>query len=167
MRFTALVLFAGVLAGFALVGAGGPRATAAPVPKHLRKAPEGDRAKLQGKWKVESMRLDGKDSGGLPGGMEMMIEFKGDGLTATARGAGQDQNTTAVVKHDASGARRFTTVETRSDRGGNVKAEKDETFGYAFDGDKLLLSIHPSRKGAGDPLKPEPGAMVLVLTRVK
>lgn len=171
MRIAAVV-FSGVAA--ALLSSGLPQATAAPVPKHLMKEAEAEKNKLQGKWKVEAMRLDGKDvAGGLGANFEMTIEFSGDKLTATSNVAGTANKTTATVKHDATaGAKRFTTVETTTtplNNGGAPKQEKDELFGYAFDGDKLLLAASGGgeRKEGPDPLKPGPNDIVLVLVRIK
>jgi uncharacterized protein (TIGR03067 family) len=163
MRIAALVLFG--LVAFAA------RGVAAPVPKHLMKEAEGEKAKLQGKWKVEAMRLGGKD---LAAGanFDMTIEFRGDTLTATSNIAGTARKTTATLKHDAAaGAKRFTTVETTTtplDGKGAPMNEKDESFGYALDGDKLLLgAAGGGSKEAPDPLKPGPNDVVLVLVRVK
>lgn len=171
MRIAALVLF-GIVAG--RVSPTGPLATAAPapVPKHLQKTPENEKAKLQGKWKVEAMRLGGKDiADGLGANFEMTIEFSGDNLIATANIGGTAQKTTATVKHDATaGAKRFTTIKTTTvtlDGKGKPKTEKDELFAYAFEGDKLVLAAADGGKGTPDPLKPGPNDIVLVLVRAK
>jgi uncharacterized protein (TIGR03067 family) len=166
MRTAALVLF-GIAVGAT------PQAAGAPVPKHLMKEAEGEKAKLQGKWKVEAMRMGGKDIPGLGGqNFDMTIEFRGDKLTATANIGGTARKTDATLKHDATaGARRFTTVGTTTtplDGKGAPKNEKDELFGYAFDGEKLLLGAAAGgSKEAPDPLKPGANDIVIVLARVK
>jgi len=169
VRILSLVLFGGALV---VVSALGARVVAAPVPKHLMKTPEGDKVKLQGKWKVEVMKMGGTDLLGGPN-IQMAIEFRGDALTVTADIGGVAQTTTATVKHDTgAGVKRFTTTETRTvDKDGKRAGadEKDESFAYAFDGDKLVLAVHPEGEKTPpvDPLKPGPGDVVLVLTRIK
>ena len=73
MRFVALALFgvaAALAAAFGSVGH-----AAAPVPKHLMKEPESDKAKLRGPWKVESMRMGNQELLNLIGqNFEMIIE---------------------------------------------------------------------------------------------
>ena len=172
MRHLAVfALFAGAVVAVAAVGA---PVAAAPVPKHLKPAaPTGDRAKLQGKWKLHSVEIGGKkvDVGATE--IDMMIEFRGDTLIATSTITGQNQTTTATVKHDpAAGVKRFTTVNTRTvnnaGKNANPKDEKDEVFVYAFDGDKLFLGVSVGGgKAPIDPRKPGPNEPVLVLTRVK
>ena len=70
-------------------------AHAAPVPKHLKKETDGEQAKLQGKWKLNSIVLGGKEMGGVAETADMLIEFRGDSLVAT--NAGQNRTTTATV----------------------------------------------------------------------
>lgn len=161
-----LVLFALTAAVVTLVGP----AAAAPVPKHLMKEAEGgDKAKLQGKWRVQSITFGGRNAEEPLRGSEMVIEFRGDKLIATTTGA-TNRSTTGTVEFGANGTKRFTTVETTTaDGGGAPRTEQDEAFGFAFDGDKLLLGVSPGAGGkeAPDPLKPGPGDGVIVLVRVK
>jgi uncharacterized protein (TIGR03067 family) len=159
-------LFVPVVVVVSSLGAG-----AAPVPKHLMKEPESEKAKLQGKWRVESLRVGGKDGNDLGQGLDMVIEFRGDTLTATTTGPNRNRTTTATVKHDATaGAKCFATVNTVTvDHDGKSAPteEKNEGFAYAFDGDKLLLAVQIGSKERADPLKPGPNDLVITLTRVK
>jgi uncharacterized protein (TIGR03067 family) len=144
---------------------------AAPVPKHLMKEPESDKAKLQGKWKVESLTMGGKDVlGALGQNFDIVIEFQGDQFIATSNIGDTTHKTTSTLKYGASGTRQLTTTNTQmaTNNGQPMNHEKDETIGYAFDGDKLLLgSTGAGGRGAVDPLKPGQNDLVIVLVRVK
>src|SRR5262245_36609083 len=100
MRFTAFVLF---VASGVLVASAGPVASA-PVPKHLMKEPEGDKGKLQGKWKLQSLRLGEQDLGNIAASIEMVLEFRDDKMTFTVKQPGannQMQKSTATVALDS------------------------------------------------------------------
>lgn len=166
MRFVALF---GPTA--ALVTLMGP-ATAAPVPKHLKAETEkGDRAKLQGKWKVETVRGPGIARGGpnLLAELEMVFEFRDDALTATVTGRGLNLVVISTLKFDPGGARRVRAVDSVQPGPGAPMKMPDEYFGFGFDGEKLLLGVTPGArdKAPPDPLKPGPDDAVLVLVRVK
>jgi hypothetical protein len=161
------------LFGFAaaVVALAGPVA-AAPVPKHLKAEQEkGDRAKLQGKWKVEAVRGPGIGRGGpnLLAELEMVFEFRDDALTATVTGRGLNLVVISTLKFDPGGARRVRAVDAVQTGPGAPMKMPDEAFGFAFDGDKLLLATRAGGTGkeAGDPLKPGPADAVFVLVRVK
>jgi uncharacterized protein (TIGR03067 family) len=167
---TAVLVGLGTIAALALVGL--PGAAAAPVPKHLQKAPAADTGKLQGKWKVEALQLGGKDVLGAGQNFDIVVEFRGDALAVAADIGGGAQKTTATVKHNPAGAKRFTNTDERTvDRNGkpiNSGAGPDLTFGYTFDGDKLVLAVGVGdAKPAADPLKPGPNDIVIVLVRAK
>jgi hypothetical protein len=170
LRTTTLALF-GLSA--AVVLSLGATTGAAPVPKHLMKEPEGDKAKLQGKWKVESIRMGDQDLGGLLGGnFEMVIEFQGETFTAAANIAGMHQKSTAIVKYGTDGKKQLSMTNTQTvDATGkpvNNGGQKDESFGYALDGGKLILASPANgEKRIVDPLKPGPKDIVIVLARVK
>jgi uncharacterized protein (TIGR03067 family) len=166
IRFTALVLF-GV--AVVIVSTVGGRVAAAPVPKHLMKAADGDKAKLQGKWKVKSVQMGGKNIlGGLGQNFDMVFEFEGDQIIATANIAGMVQKTTATVKYDTKGTLKTADMRTVDGNGKPVNTGKDEPAYYAFEGDKLLIAgAAPGGKGVVDPLKPGPNDVVFVLVRVK
>jgi uncharacterized protein (TIGR03067 family) len=166
VRTVALVLFA-VVTG--IVSSSGTRA-AAPVPKEVAKEADGDKAKFQGKWKVEALHMGGKDIMALIGqNFEMVVEFRGDQFTASANIGGMVQRTTATVKYGTPQARQLTTSNAKTlDADGRPieHNQKNDALGYAFDGEKLLLGASNSGK-AIDPLKPGESDIVIVLTRVK
>ena len=162
VRTVALALF-GVVA--AVVFSSGVAAKA-PVPKQQV---EGDRAKLQGKWKVETLKVGGQDVlAGLGPNFNMVVEFQGDRFAATANIGDTVQKTTAKVKYGTGDAKQITTTEMQTvDADGKpIDAQKEEAFGYTFDGDKLLLASGVGKRAA-DPLKPGPEDVVIVLARVK
>lgn len=167
-RVVALVLFG--VAVLVVAGVGQP-AGGAPVPKHLAKKADGDKAKLQGKWRVESLKMGDQDILGLIGreGFEMIIEFQGDQFLATANIQNSSQKSTAAVKYDpAKKQLSMTNPQTVGADGKPINAgQKDATMGYAFDGDKLLIATSPGGTGAADPLKPGKSDIVMVLGRVK
>ncbi len=157
----------------AVVTLAGP-ATAAPVPKHLMKEPESDKAKLQGKWKVQSIQMGGKNvladlnQNGL--NIDMEIEFQGDKFIATINLTGTVQKITATVKYGTNGMKQLTTTESQAVDGAGKPVNtgsRDASLGYAFDGDQLLLAADTDGKKATNPLKPGPNDQVMVLTRVK
>jgi uncharacterized protein (TIGR03067 family) len=159
---TRLALF-GLVAAIAL--AAGP-APAAPIPRGAGSA-GGDKAKLQGRWKVESMRMGEQDLTTVLGAnFEMFVEFDGDRLAAEARLQGRTTvATTADVTYDVP-KKQFRTTNSRSvDANGKpaAQAQKEESMGYAFDGEKLILS----QRGAGAAGLPGKNDVVMVLTRVK
>ncbi len=165
MRTRAVVLF-GLAAG--LVSAPGV-GTAAPVPKHLLKEPQSDRARLQGKWKVEALKVDGKVR---QNPAAMTVEFHGDEYVATTGATGR--KTVAAVKYGIGGTREVHLTGTKllGPNGGAVGkgATRDRAYGYAFDEDKLLLAYGTRANApAPDPLKrdPEAGSVVVMeLTRM-
>jgi uncharacterized protein (TIGR03067 family) len=165
VRTVALVLF-GVVVG--LVSSSGARA-AAPVPKEAAKE-EGDQAKLKGKWKVEALQQGGKDLLTILGdNFQMEVEFRGDQFTATANVGGTLQKTTGTVKYGTPQARQLTVTDSRTvgpDGKPVNTGKKEELFGYAFDGEKLMLGASTSGK-AIDPLKPGADDIVIVLSRIK
>jgi uncharacterized protein (TIGR03067 family) len=174
MRFAVFLVLA-VLSGFVLTFAGS-LGVAAPVPKHLMKEAENtDQAKLQGKWKLESIALGGmplpNNAAGPNGGLEMILEFRGDKLTVT----GPNDNVTATIKLDTvDGVKRCATVNTQKlDKDGKPAGkEEDVTFGYIIDGDKLTFAVRMdpgSGKSttAADPSKPGTDTVLIVFTRVK
>jgi uncharacterized protein (TIGR03067 family) len=139
------------------------------------KEPESDRTKLQGKWKVESMLVGGKNVlADLGQNFEMELEFKGEQFTARRNIAGMVIMTTGTVKYGTPEARhlKVTDMQTVGPDGKPVnnagQNAKEEGFGYAFDGEKkILLGSTPDAKGAVDLLNPGPNDAVIVLTRVK
>ena len=172
MRTRAFLLLA-ALSGSVVVLAGTP-APGAPVPKHLMK--DGDnteQGKLQGKWKLMSLRLGGMEIGGdIAAGIEMTMEIRGDTMTARVA-QGPAQRITAKIKLDtADGVKRFTTTNTqKTDTDGKPAGkEADVTFGYAIDGDKMTWAMVPGANGnaeLADPAKPGANAILMVFTRVK
>jgi|GEM_PF-3818212 len=174
-RFAAFALFGIVVAFVSTVG---QRGIAAPVPKHLMKTPETDKAKFQGKWKVQSVLMGGKDilvglgqGGGL--GLDMIFEFQGDQLIATTNIGGTTQKTTTTLKFGANGKRELVSTESHTVDGNGkpINAGPDEqkggSTGYAFDGEKLLLGASSNGQTAVDPLKPGKDDIVIVLVRAK
>src|SRR5437763_62584 len=137
MRTFALVLFAAVAV---IVSSVGKPAAAAPVPKHLMKEPETDKAKLQGKWKLQSLKLGEMELGpDLIGTLEMVFELRGDTLTATVNAAGTVQKSTATVKYPAAGGtgpKRISMTDAKTvDQNGkavNNGGKKDDSFTYTI-----------------------------------
>jgi uncharacterized protein (TIGR03067 family) len=172
MRTCAFLLLAS-LSGSAIVLTGTP-APGAPVPKHLMK--DGDnteQGKLQGKWRLTSIRLGGTEIGGnVAAGIEMTMEIRGDTLTANVM-QGPTQRVTAKIKLDtADGVKRFSTTNTqKTDADGKPNGrEEDVTCGYAIDGDKMTWAMVPGANGKAelaDPAKPGANAILMVFTRVK
>ena len=169
MRTAVLVLF-GVVA--AVVCSGGAGA-AAPVPKHLmgKVVENGDKAKLQGKWKLESMKVGGKDALPAAVGIHIDIEIKDDRFTMKVIVAGMEHNGTATLTYGTGGVREFKTTNMQmtgpDGRPVNNGGPKEQLMGYALDGDKLLLASDAGGKTAADPLKPGANDTVMVLVRVK
>lgn len=169
MKTVALILF-GVTA--VIVSSSG-FGTAAPVPKHLmgKEAESGDKTKLQGKWKLESMKMGGKDA--LPAGIniDMLLEIKDDQFSMKMNVAGMDMTGTATMTYSTDGKREFKTTNMRisGPDGKQIDSpQKEQSMGFAFDGDKLLIGSTNGPDGkAVDPLKPGPNDMVMTLTRVK
>jgi uncharacterized protein (TIGR03067 family) len=171
MRVAAFALFAGVAS---LVVSGGP-AVAAPVPKHLMKEAEGDLVKLQGKWKIQSLKMGEMDLGGdVIKSLDMVLEFRGDAVSMTMNAPGSTQKMTATVKLDAN-ARRMTMTNVKTVGGNGQPVQnagtKENEAGYAIDGDKLLIAAGQSGPDGGataaDPKKPGPNTIVLTFARVK
>ncbi|MCI0703086.1 MAG: hypothetical protein L0241_18570 [Planctomycetia bacterium] len=160
MRTLALALFA---VGVTLVASVGAMVAAAPVPKHLMKAPPSD---LDGKWQFESMRRGAKPFDVPPGAQT--LEFRKDVLiTVYHSGAENQVISTAVLTHDPT-KKRFSATRHQDINGRIVNP--DVTYGYAIDGDKLILATSQGPNlafGAADPLKPGENDVVVVLTRVK
>ncbi|MCI0703084.1 MAG: hypothetical protein L0241_18560 [Planctomycetia bacterium] len=168
MRTFAFLLAVVLMASVGPVGA-------APVPKHLMKEPGSDKGKLQGKWKLQSLRLGGMDVGGdLAGGIDMVLEFRGDKLIVTANIGGNGTMTgTADVKIESGAVKRISSsnIQTTDGNGKPINTgAKNDAFGYLLEGDKLILAATP---GGGDgntladPNKPDKNTMIMVLTRVK
>jgi uncharacterized protein (TIGR03067 family) len=173
MRFAPFLVLA-VVSGLVLTFAGSS-GVAAPVPKHLMKEAENtDQAKLQGKWKVESVGFEGtpvtKDANGPDDAHVLTLEIRGDQLTVTG-----GNNFTAKIKLDTDGGvKRCTTVGAQKlDQDGKPAGkEADVAFGYIIDGDKLTLAERINPRGnkattVDDPSKPGTGALLWVFTRVK
>lgn len=170
----AFVLFGIVVAFVSTVS---QRGVAAPVPKHLMKEPETDKAKLQGKWKVQSLLMGGKDLFVGPGqvglAFDIVMEFQGDQMVVTANIGGTTQKTTATLKYGSDGKRQFEATEQQTVDGQgkpiNIGADGNRggSTGYAFDGEKLLLGSSSNGKAGIDPLKPGKDDIVLVLVRAK
>ncbi|MBA4062489.1 MAG: hypothetical protein C0501_02055 [Isosphaera sp.] len=165
---TALLLAA--LSDLAVYLAGSPTA-AAPVPKHLMKGGD-DRDKLQGRWQAESVR-SGSSVQTRDGGLETVVEFRGDEYTATVSRAGVAQlAVTAKVTFDtAGGVKRLSFTGGRRFTGGKPDPEPDAAVGYALDGDRLTLAYRLPGGGklqeAVDPTKPGTCDTVFVFTRAK
>jgi hypothetical protein len=169
VRSLALVLFglAAVIVSSLSTG------VAAPVPKHLVKEPEGDKAKFQGKWKIESILMGGKDILAVLGqNFEMELQFKGEQFTARGNIGGMVQTTTGTVKYGTAESRLMKMMDRKTvgpdGKPVNNAAQKEEAFGYAFDGEKVLLGSTSDGGAKGiDPLNPGPNDFVIVLIRVK
>jgi uncharacterized protein (TIGR03067 family) len=137
------------------------------------KEPESDRAKLQGKWKVESIRLGDKNIltavVGRDGTVE--VEFKDERVTVFVGNGDRVQSFTMIAKYGTAESRqlKITDVQTKDPDGkpADNAAQKEEAFGYAFDGEKVLLGLRSGEKGVADPLKPGRSDYVIVLTRTK
>ena len=148
-------------------------ATAAPVPKHLAKEAEGgDKAKLQGKWKLESMKMG--DKNGLPDGitLEMTLEIKDDKFTMQMNVAGMSMTGTATLAYGKDGKRELTMTDMKVTNADGTPAPttgtKEQSIGFEFDGEKLLMgSTSGGDSKAIDPLKPGANDMVMTLTRIK
>ena len=159
MRFVALVLFAALFASAAL---------AAPIPKQRTKEWEDDKAKLQGKWKVESWERGGQSVLAGAGAaqqidIDMELEFSGDTLTTTVKTGKTVQAFTVAVVYDADRRiRKINPQSTDKPNGG----PKEPLLGYSLDGDKLLIASNGAGQ-ATNPLKPGPDDTVVTLTRVK
>ena len=166
MRTCAALLLLGLSGSTALAGA--------PVPKHLLK--EGDnteQGKLQGVWKLTSLRVGGTEVGGeAAAGIEMTMEIRGDAMTARVA-QGPAHRVTAKIKLDtADGVKRFSTTNTqKTDADGKPTGkEEDVTCGYAIDGDTMTWAMIPGANGKAtpaDPAKPGANAILMVFTRVK
>jgi len=161
---TAVVL---VLCFVAAVLVGVP-ASAAPVPKHLMKEAENtEEAKIQGRWKLESLGVGGiqPQGGGVQQQMEMTLEFRGDKMTVRSK----DQVVSATIKLDiADGVKCLAITNAQSVDGmGRTVREDDMAFGYCRDGDKLTLAMTLEGYRTVDPAKAGDNALVLVLTRIK
>ncbi len=165
MRFVALALFGVAAALASAFGAVGH--AAAPVPKHLMKEPDSDKAKLRGPWKVQGLRHGGHDLLAAIGKFEMVMEFDGDLCTTTITAGGSPPRATMTVTYDTA-KRQLRSTNVRSfDADGKPAGEQpDQVSGYALDGDKLTLTTASGRT-PGDPLKPGPDDIVITLTRVK
>jgi uncharacterized protein (TIGR03067 family) len=159
-----------------LLGLTANAAAAAPVPKHLQKGGDNtEQGKLQGVWKLKSLRVAGMDLGtDQAGGISMTIEIRGDTMTATtSAGNAAPTGITAKIKLDTvGGLKRFTTTGTRKTGadGNPAAAEQDVSAGYAIDGDTLSWAMNPGADGkhtAADPAKADQGVVVFVFTRVK
>jgi hypothetical protein len=99
----------------------------------------------------------------------MELEFRGDQFSATANIGGRPQRTTGTVKYGTPEARQLMITNTRTVGADDKPVDtgrKDEAFGYAFDGDKLVLGASTAGK-AIDPLKPGDDDIVIVLSRIK
>jgi uncharacterized protein (TIGR03067 family) len=162
MRAAELVL-SGLVAALAVAVGESP---AAPVPKHLMK-PGSDKDKLQGKWKLESLRMGGVDYGES---REVVVRFTGGSMTTWVNDLGQKRTTAATVMHHPDQVRRFTMRDATmtSEQNGRSVAKKlrDEVHCYDFDGNKLLLTSDTKGQPV-DPLKPGKYDVVLVFVRVK
>jgi hypothetical protein len=163
VRIVALVLFGVAITSAAEIGA-------APVPPAAKGA-EDDKAKLQGKWKVESARKGGEAvRGGFGSDVHVEYEFGGERFTRVAIVAGAVLKTTATATYGPEGRQVKTAgVKLVGPDGKPIDtgAPKDAAFGYAFAGDKLLLTTRAGDKPAADPLKPGPDDIVYVLVRTK
>ena len=172
MRTCAFLLLA-TLSGSAVVFTGTP-APGAPVPKHLMKEGDNtDQGKLQGVWKLTSIRIGGTEIGGdIATGVDMTMEIRGDTMTANVM-PGPTQRVTAKIKLDtADGVKRLSTTNTqKTDTDGKPNGkEEDVTCGYAIDGDKMTWAMVPDANGKvapADPAKPGANAILMVFTRVK
>jgi uncharacterized protein (TIGR03067 family) len=162
------MMFLATLSGAALL-ANGP-SVASPIPKHLMKDGNADQAKLQGKWKLTSLRIAGRDVGGdIAKTMNMTIEVRDDSFTSTTN----QGRVIAKVKLDSvDGVKRFATVNTQkwSADGKHLGGEDDVSLGYLIEGDKLTWAMVPGANGKAtmaDPGKPAANAILMVFTRVK
>ncbi len=156
----------------ALVASAGP-AAAAPVPKHLMKEPEGDQGKLQGKWKLQSLRMGGMDVGGdLAKSIDLVMEFRGDKLVVTANvpGQGGAMKSTGTVKFDPK-AKTITATQMEAvgpdGKPVNKSGPATQAMGYVLDGDKLTFASSTGGDRAADPAKPGPNTIVMTFTRLK
>lgn len=162
---TAVIL---LVLGFAGVLQTGVPAGAAPVPKHLMKAPDNtEETQLQGRWKLENLAVGGGIPQGGIGGpqMEITLEFRGTKVT----GSSQGRAVSATLKLEiVDGFKRLAMTNTQTvDGTGKPVKEDDVTFGYSIVGDKLTLATTLEGKGPVDPTKPGNNALVLTFNRVK
>jgi uncharacterized protein (TIGR03067 family) len=165
MQTNLLLLFA-MLGGFAITDA-----DASPVPKHLLKGADNkEQAKLQGRWKLESVQYGGRPIGGEQG-IEMTMEIRGDTVTSTTKWL----TTTATIKLDkVDGVLRLALINSKAidvKQQGPTVVENSQ-YGYTLDGDKLTLAtnmiVGTKRSTAADPTKPAGDNTVLtVYTRIK
>ena len=135
------------------------------------KEPASDKAKLQGKWKVQSLLMGGKDMlGPLGQQFDMTFEFNGETVVARVNG-GTVQKSASAVKYGSRAARQIKITDThrrwRRQAGEASNGQDGGEVGYAFEGEKLLLGSAGNGKGAVDPLNPGPTDIVIVLVRVK
>jgi len=161
---TAALLFL-IAAAVLLLGNSGSPASAAPVPKHLMKEPENtELAKLQGKWKFESLRIGGRS---VPRGPGLTLEIRGDKVLYTSG----DLVTTADIKLEAAdGVKWFkATNSQRVDGDGKpIGKAEDGTYGYLIDGNTLTMAMGIERNQVdADPAKPTDKTILMVLTRIK
>jgi uncharacterized protein (TIGR03067 family) len=158
------------VATFALLAAPclvGPLA-AAPVPKHLMKGPEGtEAAKLQGKWRLESVLVGGRP-GNLARRVAPTFEFRGDALTIDDGG-----RTTGKAGFDTvGGMKRITVSGMRAENkdGTLGRHEDDSGYGYILQGSTLILAATVGETGARTAADPTgllgSNAITLVLIRV-
>jgi uncharacterized protein (TIGR03067 family) len=148
----------------------GANAAAAPVPKHLLKGANTEQARLQGRWKLQSVQYGGNTVGSTQG-IEMTIEIRGDTVTTTSKW----MTTRATMKLDKlDGVLRLALINNKAievHQQGPTFVDNGQ-YGYTLDGDKLTLAtnmiVGTTRSTAADPTKPAGDNTVLtVLTRIK
>jgi uncharacterized protein (TIGR03067 family) len=163
MRTAVIIL----VLGFATVLQTGAPAGAAPVPKHLMKAPDNsEEAQLQGQWKLEALDVGKMPLQGVgPQQMQITLEFRGNKMTGNSQG----RAVSATIKLDrVDGIKHLAMTNTQAvDGTGKPVKEDDVTFGYCIDGDKLTLATTLEGKTPVDPTKAGNNALVLIFTRVK
>jgi uncharacterized protein (TIGR03067 family) len=141
---------------------------AAPVPKHLMKEAENtEQAPIQGKWQLESVTVGGQVR--MPGANpEISFDLRDNTMTVNAASG---LTKTGVVKFDKDGGfRRIRITDVkRAGNAGGPAAEDDASFGYRFEGDKLILAARRqgAKEVAVDPKNAGTDAMVFVFVRVK
>lgn len=132
-------------------------AIAAPVPKE-----EPDAVKLQGRWKIESIRNGKVETKGIS-----VLELKGDKMTLTS----EYGVTTATFKLEVvDGVRRFEAKDSQLTVGGKTSRDLDWLYGYEIEGNTLKFAMTISKDGNLVPVPPAKAGddgLVIVMTRIK
>src|SRR5262249_35666455 len=131
MRSAAFLLLATVSG--VVVFLAGSAGIAAPVPKHLMKAAENtEQSKLQGKWKLESTKTGP--------GEEVTFEIRDTAMTVFTAQGEQKSGTVKFDTIDGFNRLSVTGVKRVGRDGRPGSGDENASFGYRFDGDKLILA---------------------------